>query len=131
MKLVFQLNAFYFEKMHPINCFIWTKIGKLSQSDLDERAMDALKEFSTEDAVKVLQQFCESNLEHVGNKSAFLCGQMKTYRHKSKAGSVVPLVKGPDEAKLKVGCLWLLQVQQFIAWHISLYHIRYTTELQL
>ncbi|BFZ09266.1 hypothetical protein BsWGS_12305 [Bradybaena similaris] len=75
--------------------------GKLSQSDLDERAMDALKEFSTEDAVKVLQQFCESNLEHVGNKSAFLCGQMKTYRHKSKAGSVVPLVKGPDEAKLK------------------------------
>ncbi|CAG5121066.1 unnamed protein product [Candidula unifasciata] len=77
------------------------KTGKLSQSDLDERAMDALKEFSTEDAIKVLQQFCESNLEHVGNKSAYLCGKMKTFRQKSKAGTVAPLVKGPDEAKLK------------------------------
>ncbi|KAK0053525.1 heterogeneous nuclear ribonucleoprotein R-like isoform X1 [Biomphalaria pfeifferi] len=63
--------------------------------------MDALKEFSTEDAIKVLRQFCESNLEHVGNKSAFLCGQMKTYRHKLRAGNMPPLVKGPDEAKLK------------------------------
>ncbi|GFO13854.1 U7 snRNA-associated sm-like protein lsm10 [Plakobranchus ocellatus] len=77
------------------------KTEKLSQSDLDDRAMDALKEFSPEDAIKVLRQFCESNLEHVGNKSAFLCGQMKTYRHKLRAGNVHPLVKGPDEAKLK------------------------------
>lgn len=77
------------------------KTGKLTQSDLDERAMDALKEFSQDDAVKVLHQFCESNLEHVTNKSAFLCGQMKTYRQKLKAGNMPPLVKGPDEAKLK------------------------------
>lgn len=79
-----------------------TCIGKLSQPDLDERAMDAIKEFSPEDAIKVLRQFCESNLEHVGNKSAFLCGQMKTYRQKLRAGNMPPLVKGPDEAKLKV-----------------------------
>lgn len=31
-------------------------------------------------AQSVLQQFLESNLEHVSNKSAFLCGIMKTYR---------------------------------------------------
>lgn len=77
------------------------KSGKLSQSELDERAMDALKEFPPDDAIKVLRQFSDSNLEHVGNKSAFLCGQMKTYRHKLRAGNMPPLVKGPDEAKLK------------------------------
>ncbi|XP_005098506.1 heterogeneous nuclear ribonucleoprotein R [Aplysia californica] len=77
------------------------KTEKLSQSDLDDRAMDALKEFAPDDAIKVLKQFCESNLEHVGNKSAFLCGQMKTYRHKLRAGNMPPLVKGPDDAKLK------------------------------
>jgi len=77
------------------------KTGKLSQSELDDRAMDALKEFGPDDAIKVLRQFSESNLEHVGNKSAFLCGQMKTYRHKLRAGNMPSLVKGPDEAKLK------------------------------
>jgi len=75
--------------------------GKLSQSDLDDRAMDALKEFAAEDAIKVLRQFCDGNLEHVGNKSAFLCGQMKTYRHKLRVGNPHPLIKGPDEEKLK------------------------------
>ena len=62
-------------------------------------------------------------MEHVSNKSAYLCGVMKTYRQKtrnrggdggvgagggkdgatnsdSKAGA--PEVKGPDEAKIKV-----------------------------
>ncbi|KAK3791462.1 hypothetical protein RRG08_046614 [Elysia crispata] len=75
--------------------------GKLTQSDLDDRAMDALKEFAPDDAIKVLRQLVETNLEHVGNKSAYLCGQMKAYRHKLRAGNMPPLVKGPDEAKLK------------------------------
>lgn len=77
------------------------KSGKLSQEELDDRAMDALKEFPPEDACKVIRQFSDSNLEFVGNKSAFLCGQMKTYRNKQRAGNMPPLVKGPDEAKLK------------------------------
>ncbi|XP_067675876.1 heterogeneous nuclear ribonucleoprotein R-like isoform X1 [Haliotis asinina] len=75
--------------------------GKLTPSDLDERALDALKEFNATDAIEVLKQFCDSNLEHVGNKSAFLCGQMKTYRQKSKQGGAATQAKGPDEAKLK------------------------------
>ena len=33
----------------------------------------------------MLAQFLESNLEHVSNKSAYLCGVMKTYRQKSRA----------------------------------------------
>jgi len=55
-------------------------LGKLVHSELDDRALDALKEFPVDGAQSVLQQFLESNLEHVSNKSAFLCGIMKTYR---------------------------------------------------
>lgn len=56
------------------------KTGKLAHSELDERALDALKEFPVDGALNVLSQFLESNLEHVSNKSAYLCGVMKTYR---------------------------------------------------
>lgn len=58
--------------------------GKLSHSDLDDRALDALKEFPTDGALAVLAQFLDSNLEHVSNKSAYLCGVMKTYRQRSR-----------------------------------------------
>ncbi|KAB7504180.1 Heterogeneous nuclear ribonucleoprotein R [Armadillidium nasatum] len=58
--------------------------GKLKHEDLDERALDALKEFPVEGAVTVLKQFLESNLEHVSNKSAYLCGVMKTYRQRKQ-----------------------------------------------
>jgi len=80
--------------------------GKLVHEDLDQRALDALKEFPVEGALAVLKQFLESNLEHVSNKSAYLCGVMKTYRQKSRAGAVntnggAPLQgKGPDEEKI-------------------------------
>ncbi len=61
--------------------------GKLTHSDLDDRALDALKEFPVEGALAVLAQFLESNLEHVSNKSAYLCGVMKTYRQKSRSAA--------------------------------------------
>ena len=35
---------------------------KLKHSDLDERALDALKEFPVDGALAVLKQFLESNL---------------------------------------------------------------------
>ncbi|XP_043285812.1 heterogeneous nuclear ribonucleoprotein R isoform X2 [Venturia canescens] len=80
------------------------KTGKLAHVDLDERALDALREFPVDGALNVLTQFLESNLEHVSNKSAYLCGVMKTYRQKSRAGqgtgtSTTP--KAPDEDKIK------------------------------
>nr|XP_011423056.1 heterogeneous nuclear ribonucleoprotein R isoform X2 [Crassostrea gigas] len=74
--------------------------GKLSPEDLDERAMDALKEYNPDDAIAVLKQFCESSLEHVGNKSAFLCGMMKTYRQNKKQGAQASPARGPDPNKL-------------------------------
>lgn len=105
------------------------KTGKLSHVDLDDRALDALKEFPTDGALAVLAQFLESNLEHVSNKSAYLCGVMKTYRQKTRAGGVAGatstgtgastgangtasgsgagsvngsvVAKGPDEEKIK------------------------------
>jgi len=79
------------------------KTEKLIHADLDERALDALKEFPVEGALTVLKQFVDSNLEHVSNKSAYLCGVMKTYRQKSKAqGPAYPSTMGPDEEKIKV-----------------------------
>lgn len=77
--------------------------GKLLYADLDERALDALKEFPADGALAVLKQFLESSLEHVSNKSAYLCGVMKTYRQKSKLPSATSqTAKGPDEEKIKV-----------------------------
>ncbi|CAH1798270.1 unnamed protein product [Owenia fusiformis] len=76
--------------------------GILKHSDLDDRALEALKEFPPEHGVDVLKQFCECNLEHVTNKSAYLCGYMKTYRMRMKQpGSGDAKPKGPDEAKIK------------------------------
>ncbi len=83
--------------------------------------MDALKEFPSDGALAVLAQFLESNLEHVSNKSAYLCGVMKTYRQKTRNSGAVnssgllngggptgaaavataPAIKGPDETKIK------------------------------
>ncbi|XP_069129810.1 heterogeneous nuclear ribonucleoprotein Q-like isoform X1 [Argopecten irradians] len=75
--------------------------GKLKHCDLDERALDALKEFNPDDGVSVLKQFSDVCLKHVANKSAFLCGMMKTYRQNKKQGSSAATAKGPDEQKLK------------------------------
>ncbi|XP_051909323.1 heterogeneous nuclear ribonucleoprotein Q-like isoform X1 [Hippocampus zosterae] len=76
--------------------------GLVAHSDLDERAIEALKEFNEEGALQVLLQFKESDLSHVQNKSAYLCGVMKTYRQREKQGAkVTDATKGPDEAKIK------------------------------
>uniref|UniRef100_UPI000D18CB1E heterogeneous nuclear ribonucleoprotein R isoform 2 n=1 Tax=Danio rerio TaxID=7955 RepID=UPI000D18CB1E len=76
--------------------------GLVAYADLDERALDALREFNEEGALSVLQQFKESDLSHVQNKSAFLCGVMKTYRQREKQGNKVQeSSKGPDETKIK------------------------------
>ncbi|KAL0967300.1 hypothetical protein UPYG_G00250470 [Umbra pygmaea] len=76
--------------------------GLVAHSDLDERAIEALKEFDEDGALKVLLQFKESDLSHVQNKSAFLCGVMKTYRQREKQGNkVADPTKGPDETKIK------------------------------
>ena len=53
--------------------------GKLKPENLDQRALDDLKEFPVDGAVSVLNQLLGSNPEHVSNKSAYLCGVM-TYR---------------------------------------------------
>ena len=102
------------------------KTGKLAHIDLDERALDALKEFPVDGALNVLTQFLESNLEHVSNKSAYLCGVMKTYRQKSRAGqgtgtSTTP--KAPDEDKIKVIRRMFLYIYIYIYIYIN---IKYT-----
>ena len=87
--------------------------GVLTDAGIDERAMDAIKEFSAEQALEVLDEFKKSNLEHVANKSAFICGVMKTYRQKHRtssvggaelgqAGAAANRRPGPDETRIKV-----------------------------
>ena len=82
------------------------KTEKLSHSDLDKRALVALKELPAEDALAVLEKFLDSELEHVSNKSAFLCGVMRTWRQKTRAVASSSrgrhLHRGPDEEKIKV-----------------------------
>jgi hypothetical protein len=79
--------------------------GALLPQELDDRALDALREFNEEGALEVLNQFSSSDLSHVQNKSAFLCGVMKTYREKNrmKRDGQDPTagMKGPDEEKIK------------------------------
>jgi len=75
------------------------KTGLLKHEDLDKRALDALKECAEEKGLAVLEQFRQSDLGHVSNKSAYLCGVMKANRMKSHMPSIER--KGPDEAKLK------------------------------
>ena len=79
------------------------KTEKLSHSDL---ALVALKELPGEDALAVLEKFLDSELDHVSNKSAFLCGVMRTYRKKTRAVASSSrgrhLHRGPDEEKIKV-----------------------------
>lgn len=85
--------------------------GALSPEELDDRALDALREFNEEGALQVLDQFASSDLSHVQNKSAFLCGVMKTFREKNRRerdGAAVAgesgaagNKQGPDEDKIK------------------------------
>ena len=45
--------------------FLLCSSGLVAHSDLDERAIEALKEFNEEGALQVLVQFKESDLSHV------------------------------------------------------------------
>ena len=86
--------------------------GVIAATDLDNRALEALKEFPVEDALEVLKELSGTSLNHVSNKSAYLCGMMKTYRQRkstqSLSASDLSKKVGPDEAKLKVSILTLL-----------------------
>ena len=78
----------------------------ITPEELDDRAVDGLKEFSEDDAIQVIDQFAKSDLSHVQNKSAFLCGVMKTYRTKTKQKDKQGVDgsqrrSGPNEEKVK------------------------------
>lgn len=46
-------------------CVLVFFAGMVTHSDLDDRALEALKEFNESGALQVLQQFKESDLSHV------------------------------------------------------------------
>jgi hypothetical protein len=49
-----------------------TQTEKLNHADLDQRALDALKEFPVDGALAVLKQFLESNLVNYW-EAEFIC----------------------------------------------------------
>lgn len=52
---------------------VFVLTGLVAYVDLDERAIDALREFNEEGALTVLQQFKESDLSHVQVTTCMSC----------------------------------------------------------
>jgi len=80
-------------------------LGLLSEGDFDSKAMDAIKDLSTADALAVFKEFREANLDGITSKSALICSIAKARRQKNRAarqmGAGGDARPGPDEAKLK------------------------------
>ena len=72
--------------------------GLLSPEELDDRAFEALQNFNEDAALEVLERFANSDLSHVQNKSAFLCGVMKTHTEKSRLAATEPGISAADSS---------------------------------
>lgn len=80
------------------------QMGLMRRDELDQRAVDGLKGMTVEHALAVLEELKASNLPAVSNKSAYMCGIMKSLRQKQAAGVINDTIAkrpGPDESKLK------------------------------
>lgn len=60
-----QFFSFCQQLIFSIFCVLPPPPGLVSHSDLDDRAIEALKEFNEEGALQVLLQFKDSDLSHV------------------------------------------------------------------
>jgi len=76
----------------------------MRRDEVDQRALDGLRGLTAEAGLAVLGELKGSNIQSVSNKSAYMCGIMKSHRQKAAAGLIADNTKkpGPDEAKLKV-----------------------------
>jgi len=76
----------------------------MRRDEVDKRALDGLRGMTVDTALAVLAELKCGNIQSVSNKSAYMCGIMKTHRQKAAAGLIAETVKrpGPDEAQLKV-----------------------------
>ena len=87
-------------------------LGMMRRDEVDQRALDGLRGLSVDGGLSVLAELKGSSLQSVSNKSAYMCGIMKSLRQKAAAGILTENTKrpGPDEAKLKVSTLSCLTV---------------------
>lgn len=79
-------------------------MGLMRRDELDQRAIDGLRGLEVEQAMAVLEELKGCNLPAVTNKSAYMCGIMKTLRQKLAAGLMLDTAAkrpGPDENKLR------------------------------
>ncbi|CAC5401248.1 PARP7S [Mytilus coruscus] len=69
--------------------------GKVSPQELDNRALDALKECNVNEAIGVIKTFAGSERTNVKNKSGYLCGMIKKQRQKQASpGPAMPRNQG-------------------------------------
>jgi hypothetical protein len=74
----------------------------MSEDELDMRAIEGLSEFTPEASMDILQQLADSTLDSVTNKSAYLCGVMRSYRAKVRTAEEAGVeFVGPDPEKIK------------------------------
>lgn len=74
----------------------------MTEDELDVRAIEGLSEFSPDAALDILQQLADSNLDTVTNKSAYLCGVMRSYRAKVRTAEemgVENVIPNPEKIK--------------------------------
>ena len=90
-------------------------LGMMRRDEVDKRALDGLRGLTAEAGLSVLAELKGSALQSVSNKSAYMCGIMKSLRQKAAAGLLTEDTKrpGPDEEKLKVRTCspWLICVK--------------------
>lgn len=63
--VVAMLSNMFNPETHQLSSVAPSPSGLVSHSDLDDRAIEALKEFNEEGALQVLLQFKDSDLSHV------------------------------------------------------------------
>jgi len=80
----------------------------MRRDEVDQRALDGLRGLSAEAGLALLAELKGSALQSVSNKSAYMCGIMKSLRQKAASGLLAESTKrpGPDENRLRVrNCL--------------------------
>jgi len=79
-------------------------LGMMQRDEVDQRALDGLRGLNAESALSVLAELKGSSLASVSNKSAYMCGIMKSLRQKAASGLLADNTgrPGPNEDKLKV-----------------------------
>lgn len=103
-----QFMYLYYDISNKVDCLVRCCIGAITAADFQGKTLETIKEFPAEEAIEVLRDINSSTLVHVANKSAYVCGLLKTHKQRKSSVSASHSHgsdahrKGPDDAKMKV-----------------------------